>query len=226
MDKLSKYIIIIIANYLAINEVITIASTCKRFREVFDSYYSFYERECRTLFTSNLEIYRNLLLSSKNLQQESFKLEPSFMLKCNASKSWKKLIMNGLNLRSQWRNQRNTIMGINNDTMNFLGHNLFETLKWPDLSVPALMKEDNCVEFNSSFQQYIYEYLFRQQEIDNNGKAKVTFTYLTEEEEICRQNLKPWLENIEKQALEILDNEEKSIFFRLRWYSWERINFM
>jgi hypothetical protein len=53
------------------------------------------------------------------------------------------------------------------------------------------MKEDNCVEFNSSFQQYIYEYLFRQQEIDNNGKAKVTFTYLTEEEEICRQNLKP-----------------------------------
>jgi hypothetical protein len=129
MDNLSKYIIIIIANYLAINEVITIASTCKRFREVFDSYYSFYERECRTLFTSNLEIYRNLLLSSKNLQQESFKLEPSFMLKCNASKSWKKLIMNGLNLRSQWRIQKNTIMGINNDTMIFLGQNLFETLK-------------------------------------------------------------------------------------------------
>jgi hypothetical protein len=117
-------------------------------------------------------------------------------------------------------------MGINNDTMNFLGHNLFETLKWPDLSVPALMKEDNCVEFNSSFQQYIYEYLFRQQEIDSNGKAKVTFTYLTEEEEICRQNLKPWLGNIEDQAIEILDNEEKSIFFRLRWYSWEKINFM
>jgi hypothetical protein len=111
------------------------------------------------------------------------KNEQSFMLKCNASKSWKKLIMNGLNLRSQWKNKRNTIFGVNNDTMNFLGVSLLETLKSPDLSVPALMKEDNCVEFNSSFQQFIYEYLFRQQEIDNNGKAKVTFTYLTEDEE-------------------------------------------
>lgn len=91
--------------------------------------------------------------------------------------------MNGLNLRSQWKNKRNTIFGVNNDTMNFLGVSLLETLKSPDLSVPALMKEDNCVEFNSSFQQFIYEYLFRQQEIDNNGKAKVTFTYLTEDEE-------------------------------------------
>lgn len=84
-----------------------------------------------------------MLLSSKSLDGEPEKVEPSFLLKCNSSKSWKKLIMIGLNLKSQWKSPQNVIAGANAETLNFLGHTLMETLKSPDLSVPALLKEDN-----------------------------------------------------------------------------------
>lgn len=110
-------------------------------------------------------------------------IEPSFMLKCNASRSWKQLIMIGLNLKSQWKNIQNVLPGTKLDTLNFLGITILDALKSPELSVPALLKEDNCVEFHSSYQQYIYEYLFRQQDIQSEGKPKVNFTYLTEDEE-------------------------------------------
>jgi len=91
--------------------------------------------------------------------------------------------MNGLNLKAQWKSKFNVIVGTNNDTVKFLGNTLFETLKSPDLSVPALMKEDNCVDFNSSYQQFVYEYLFRQQDIESGNKPKVAFTYLSNDEE-------------------------------------------
>jgi hypothetical protein len=120
------------------------------------------------LFTSNLEIYRNLLLSSKSLDHEEVKIQPSFLLKSNSSKQWKKLIMVGLGLKSQWKSPQNLEpLGIDSDTLSFIGNTLLEVLKSPDLSVPALIKEDNCVEFNSSYQQFIYEYLFRQQELQS-----------------------------------------------------------
>lgn len=51
--------------------------------------------------------------------------------------------MNGLNLKAQWKSKLNVIAGTNSDNVKFLGNTLFETLKSPDLSVPALMKEDN-----------------------------------------------------------------------------------
>lgn len=226
MRKLSSYLVLIIGNYLTINEVIILASTWRRFRKIFESYYSFYEREWRSIFTSNLEIYRNLLLSSKSLDGEPEKVEQSFLLKCNSSKSWKKLIMIGLNLKSQWKSNQNVIAGADADTLNFLGHTLMETLKSPDLSVPALLKEDNWVEFHSSYQQFIYEYLFRQQDLQSGGKPKVNFTYLTEDEEWYRQKLEPCVEEAFSLSEEILDNNEKSIFFRLRWYSCNKINFM
>jgi hypothetical protein len=226
MKKLSKYIIIIIGNYLTINEVIMLAGTWKRFRYIFDSYYSFYERECRSIFTSSLEIFRNLLLSSKSIGEEPKKAEPSFMLKCNSSESWKNMIMIGLNLKAQWRAWHNTIAGMEANTLSFVGNALLEALKSPDLSVPALLKEDNWVEFHSSFQQFIYEYLFRQQDIQTQGKPKVVFFHLTQEEEHWRQLLEAWVDEAYSIAEEIIENEERSLFFRLRWYSWENVNFM
>jgi hypothetical protein len=134
--------------------------------------------------------------------------------------------MIGLNLKSQWKSDLNVVAGADSDTISFLGHTLFETLRSPDLSVPALMKEDNCVEFNSSFQQFIYEYLFRQQEIENTGKPKVMFTCLTEDEEFLQRKLGNCIDEAEYLSQEILAHQEKSIFFRLRWYSCDKINFM
>ena len=174
------YLILIIGNYLTINEVVKLASTWRRIRQIFENYYSFYEREWRALFTSNLEIYRNLLLSSKSLDREEAKIQPFFLLKSNSSKQWKKLIMTGLSLRSQWKSPQNLMdLGVDSETMSFLGSTLIEVLKSPDLSVPALIKEDNWVEFNSSYQQFIYEYLFRQQELQSGWKPKVVF-YLSD----------------------------------------------
>jgi hypothetical protein len=110
--KLNNYLILIIGNYLTINEVVMLASSCRKFREYFEKYYSFYERECRNIFTSNLEIYRNLLLSSKSLDDDTeAPIQPSFLLKSNASKSWKKLVKIGLNLKSQWKSTKNVIIG-------------------------------------------------------------------------------------------------------------------
>lgn len=226
MPKLSDYLIIIIGNYLTINEVIIIASTWRRFKKIFESYYSFYEREWRNIFTSNLEIYRNLLLSSKSLEEQPEIVEPSFMLKCNASKSWKKLIRIGLNLKSEWRSPQNGLPSTSPESLQFLGNTLLDCLKCPDLSVPALLKEDNWVEFHSSYQQYIYEYLFRQQDIQSGGKPKVNFTYLTEDEETCRRDLEGCVDEAFLLSQEILENDHKSVFFRLRWYSCENVNFM
>lgn len=92
--------------------------------------------------------------------------------------------MKGLNLKSQWKSDLNVIPGTHSNTISYLGQTLLDSLKSPDLSVPALMKEDNCVEFASSFQQFIYEYLFRQQDIESGASPKVTFTYLSSEEEL------------------------------------------
>jgi len=226
-NKLSNYLILIIGNYLTINEVVILASTCRKFRDIFEQYYSFYEREWRTIFTSNLEIYRNLLLSSKSLDDEEEKqIQPTFLLKWNASKSWKKLIKIGLNLKSQWKSNNNVIIGWDPETTCFIGLTLFDTLRSPDLSVPALLKEDNCVEFHSTYQQFIYEYLFRQQDLLNGVNPKVWFTYLTEDEELFRSRLEPWIDEALSLSEEILENKEKHIFFRLRWYCCNHINFL
>lgn len=153
-------------------------------------------------------------------------IKPTFLLKWNSSKSWKKLIKIGLNLRSQWKSRLNVIFGWDTETTSFVGQTLFDTLRSPDLSVPALLKEDNWVEFQSTYQQFIYEYLFRQQELMNGSTPKVCFTYLNEEEEKCRLNLESWIDYTETIAEEILENNEKLIFFRLRWYFWNQTNFL
>lgn len=134
--------------------------------------------------------------------------------------------MIGLNLKSQWKNIQNVLPGTKLDTLNFLGITLLDTLKSPELSVPALLKEDNWVEFHSSYQQYIYEYLFRQQDIQSEGKPKVNFTYLTEDEETCKEQMENSLEEAYALSQEIIESDERSMFFRLRWYSWEKTNFM
>lgn len=143
-NKLPNFTILIISNYLTINEVVVLASTCKKFNDLFDEYYSFYERECKSIFTSNLEIYRNIMLSSKGLDDDDKpSMNMSFMIKCNSSRQWKKLIKIGLNLKSQWKSTINVIIGCDAETTNFVGTTLLDTLKSPDLSVPALLKEDN-----------------------------------------------------------------------------------
>jgi len=134
--------------------------------------------------------------------------------------------MIGLNLRSQYKSYMNAVQGMDLDTLAFLGTSVFDALRSPDLSVPALLKEDNWVEFHSSFQQFVYEYLFRQQEIQASGKPKVAFFHLTQEEETCRKNLEKCIDESFWMAQEIIENEERSIFFRLRWYSCDKINFM
>lgn len=194
-NKLNNYLILIIGNFLTINEVVLLASSWKKFREYFEKYYSFYERECRSIFTSNLEVYRNLLLSSKSLDDNTEEtIKPSFLLKSNASKSWKKLVKIGLNLKSQWRSSKNVIIGWDTATIGFLGNALFDTLREPDLTVPALLREDNWVEFGSTYQQFMYEYLFRQQEIMSGGVPKVCFAYLSEKEEHYRTQLEGCLD--------------------------------
>lgn len=223
MKKLSNYLILIIGNYLTINDVIVLASTCKRFQKLFKSYYSFYEREWRTIFTSNLEMYRNLLLSSKSLDGEPEKIESSFLLKWNSSKSWKKLIMKGLSVKGQWKSVQSIIAGTDVETISFFGNTLLDALKSPDLSVPALLKEDNWVEFNSSYQQFIYEYLFRQQDLQSGGKPKVAFTYLTEDEETWRNNLEKCLDEALPISETIIENKEKDLLFALRWYNIDKL---
>jgi len=148
------------------------------------------------------------------------------LLKWNASKSWKKLVKLGLNLKSQWKSSENVVNGTDTETTSFIGNTLIEVLKSPDLSVPALLKEDNCVEFHSSFQQFMYEYLFRQQDLQSGVKPKVNFTYLSEEEEYYRDNLDPWVFEAEDLAKEINENYERDEFFKLRWYWTNQFNFM
>ena len=104
------------------------------------------------------------------------------------------------------------------ETNSYIGNDLFETLKEPELSVPALLREDNCVEFHSSYQQFIYEYLFRQQEFLNGETPKVCFTHLTEQEESIQAKLFSCIKEAESLAHEINSNNESQIFFRLRWY--------
>ena len=140
---------------------------------------------------------------------------------------WKKLIMIGLNLKSQWKSpQKFEELGIDFEALSFIGSTLFEVLKSPDLSVPALIKEDNCVEFNSSYQQFIYEYLFRQQELQSGWKPKVAFTYLTEDEEIYREKLCDLNNNINTLCEEIEHEDETNWFFKMRWYCWNNTKIM
>jgi hypothetical protein len=104
----------------------------------------------------------------------------------------------------------------NKSFLNF-GENLLDILNSPDLTIPALIKEDNNVDFHSVYSQYLYEYLFRMKNIYAGKKPAATFTFLSERE------LLDFTDAISSSSLneiaeEVKDNDEGQMLLSLRWY--------
>jgi hypothetical protein len=65
MKKLNDYLLMIIGNYLEVQDVLVLSATNKKCNRVFREYFEFYKRECKSLFVNNLNYFKNLLMSSK-----------------------------------------------------------------------------------------------------------------------------------------------------------------
>jgi hypothetical protein len=92
------------------------------------------------------------------------------------------LVLEGLFIQSKWKQAEFIKDSFNKEVFQYLGDTIQEILKSPDLTVPALIKEDNNVDFHSVYSQYLYEYLFRMKNIYAGKKPAATFTFLSEKE--------------------------------------------
>ena len=185
MKKINAYLIMIIGNYLEIQDVVRLSATCKKCNAVFSEYFEFYKRECKRLFLSNCYMFKNLLMSSK---ASSTKLIPEsetiFLCKGTATKIWRDLVLEGMSLKYNWSKAKFTNNTFNFEVLKYLGECLFDILRTPDLPIPALIKEDANVDFHSVYSTYLYEYLFRMNSIYKGKKPAATFTILSEREQV------------------------------------------
>jgi len=144
--------------------------------------------------------------------------DPGFLCKGTATKIWRDLVRDGVLLKNKWKNCDIIIDNIDQNILTILGNSLFDILKGPDLTVPALIKEDNNVDFHSVYSQYLYEYLFRMKNIYGGRKPAATFTFLSENELKIRQAFTLCFTSVDQMAEEITAYDESQIFMNLRWY--------
>lgn len=164
-------------------------------------------------------MYKNLLMSPR---QSSIVLKktsaPIFLPKGTATKVWKDLVIDGISLQNKWQQCDFIKDSFENKVFKYLGESIFEVLKSPDLTVPALIKEDNNVDFHSVYSQYLYEYLFRMKSIYSGKKPAATFTFLSEKESKIKKALAEALCNVDEMAQDVKFNDEAQMLLNLRWY--------
>ncbi len=158
--------------------------------------------------------------SSTNLERD---YDPGFLCKGNATKIWKDLVLEGQALEDTWRKGNYIITHFEPEIIKYLGEALIGILRTPDLTVPALIKHDANVDLHSVYSQYLYEYLFRMNNIYAGKKPAATFTFLSERESSIQKSLlnlngmnrKDYYDSL---AEDIQAQGESQIFFNLRWY--------
>ena len=158
-------------------------------------------------------------MDTKQLSKEAQKkFDPGFLWKGTATKVWVELVSKGWSLKNKWNSSNIAFYNFNHDILLWLGEELFQVLKSPDLTVPALLREDNIVNLHSVYSTYLYEYLFRMKNIYSGRKPAAIFTFLSEKEVKINEALGKWLYFVNEIAQEIVANDEAQIFFNLRWY--------
>jgi hypothetical protein len=164
-------------------------------------------------------MYKNLLMSPKQQSEVLNKaIVPIFLPKGTATKIWKDLVIEGLSLQNKWR-QCDFVKGpFENKVFKYLDESMFEVLKSPDLTVPALIKEDNNVDFHSVYSQYLYEYLFRMKSIYSGKKPAATFTFLSEKESKIKKAFAEALCNVDEMAQDVKFSDEAQMLLNFRWY--------
>ena len=215
MKKINDYLIMIIGNYLEIHDVIALSQTSKRWYKIFKDYFEYYKRECKSMFT---EEWRSNNSNYSNYSNNSKFSTPTFLCKGTATRIWKDLIRDGVTIKKKWRNFETGMDWLDNQLFVCLGHTLTETLKSPDLTVPALIKEDKNVDFHSVYSQYLYEYMFRMKSICKGRKPTTIFTFLSETEAMIKEAFTHTLSSVDQMTEEIKANDETQIFMSLRWY--------
>lgn len=219
MKKINENLLRVIGNYLEIEEFVRLSMTWREYHEVFKDYFEIYKRECTRLFSCNLNLFKNLLMDTKLLSsRQQKKFDPGFLCKGTATKVWVELVNEGMSLKNKWKNSMINFYSFNHDILLWLGDELFQVLKSPDLTVPALLREDNIVDLHSVYSTYLYEYLFRMKNIYSGRKPAAIFTFLSEKAMKINEALGHWLSNVNEIAQEIVSNDEAQIFFNLRWY--------
>lgn len=157
-------------------------------------------------------MFKNMLMFSKPSKNHGvLDDDAEFLTRGAHNKIWKDLIKNGLSVQAKWKSDVIRIEGIDSEVIHMLGDCLFEVLRSPSLTVPALIKEDNNVDFHSVYSQYLYAYLFRMKNIN--------FTFLSDLEVKIRDAFSLAVKNATVMSEEIATNSEEQIFLNLRWYS-------
>lgn len=127
-------------------------------------------------------------------------------------------MLEGLSLRNKWHQGNFINTYFSNEVFCYLGDTILDILKSPDLTVPALIKEDNNVDFHSVYSQYLYEYLFRMKNIYAGRKPAATFTFLSENELQIKQALTQSIGSVNDIAEDVKISDGSQMFFNFRWY--------
>ena len=208
----------IISNYLEIYDIAKLSSTWRKYNSALKNYYEIYRRECIRIFSSDLNLFESLFQAGDSTDNViSHKTDPGFLCKGNADKIWVKLVSDGWSLLNQWKKLNLTFEWLNHEIFQSLGQEIFQTLKIPDPTVPALIKEDKMVDLHSVYWSYLYEYYFRMKDIYSGKRPTSHFTSLSDAEVEIKKSLTQLLINVDEITEEISENDKIS-FFNIRWY--------
>lgn len=188
------------------------------------------------MFTNEYKLnhFVNLIMYKikPNSHQTTPAHNPGFLCKGTATKVWRELVKEGVGLKQKWSTFTSTYEPLSGNILSQLGGCLFDVLKGPDLTVPALIKDDPHVDMHSVYSQYLYEYMFRMKNISKGNsnlivwsnletigrKPTTTFTFLSESELRIKQAFEQCLRSVDDIAHEIAHYDEVNIFMNLRWY--------
>ena len=98
-----------------------------------------------------------------------------------ASPVWRQLFLESQEIRQNWAVAgKGKFQDIPDQEYIDLGNLVFTTLKSPQLTCPPLIREDPHLHLQSTFQEYLAEFMYRQQDIEEGVEPLTQFTFLSQ----------------------------------------------
>jgi hypothetical protein len=80
MKNINDYLLMIIGNYLGVQDILRLSASCKKCHTIFRDYYELYKRECKRLFLGKCKLFKNLLMSKNpSTSQLTQACDPGFL---------------------------------------------------------------------------------------------------------------------------------------------------
>jgi hypothetical protein len=205
IDQLSHNLLMYVAEYLSMQEYLSMILVNKKFKQIMNDNSKFWTRECtRKYFSLELDSF------SEFYESDAYRAEIKQKMENSHNKNWRKCLEEGLRIKQTLRNLLNMYIS-EDDTTTFLNY-FYETFQRPCIPIPKLKRENVICSTKSMFQNKLSEVLYEDEE---NRYGKNIFCYDTIKQII--DQLKKHESTFEDQ----LNNVDRPDILKARWYTFE-----